>query len=391
MKTYHPAYLRCRDDVFRGHNPEKFGDNKSDKVAIQEALKDAQSSGFEFGSSGLAVRAFVPLKYNNKIIGTLQTGLNGSVVNEITQSQKGVLLNIINLNGEILVSSLEENLGNTLEANAKSMISDVTSGEEVIHTRETLVELNMPLYDPTKTEVIGVIQIQQDVTTIKSLNKSILVYLVAVGLATLLIVIVIAWFGSKGFTNPLVRINEVMKQISLGNLANKIDDRHREDEFGQLSKSIIETQSNLKSIIQNITDLSSTVKGHSLQMKQSFEEVNQGSNQVAITMQELSEGAELQAQSTGQLSEQMDLLSSRINQASQNGKFIDESTTDVIRITYQRKELMGASINQMKTINDIVLDAVQKVKGLDKLSKEMYKYNRLNHYSHPQKYQLKFS
>ncbi|UPG63360.1 cache domain-containing protein [Metabacillus endolithicus] len=85
-----PIYKRIQDehlvDVFelgsvdgtvfyRGHNPEKFGDDKSDKTAIQEGLEGKTSTGFEFGSSGLAVRAFVPIVHNNQIIGTLQTGL----------------------------------------------------------------------------------------------------------------------------------------------------------------------------------------------------------------------------------------------------------------------------------------------------------------------------
>ena len=49
----------------RGHNPEKHGDDKSGLSAIQSALDGQSISGFEFGSSGLSVRAFVPVIHNN--------------------------------------------------------------------------------------------------------------------------------------------------------------------------------------------------------------------------------------------------------------------------------------------------------------------------------------
>ena len=60
----------------RGHHPGKYGDDKSDNESIQRALKGQEVAGFEFGKSGLAVRAFVPIKDNGEVIGTLQVGYN---------------------------------------------------------------------------------------------------------------------------------------------------------------------------------------------------------------------------------------------------------------------------------------------------------------------------
>ncbi|WP_186576092.1 cache domain-containing protein [Aquibacillus kalidii] len=152
----------------RGHNLEKFGDDKSDVQAIQSALDNQAISGFEFGSSGLSVRAFVPLTYNDQVIGTLQTGLDGQVIKSITESLKGVQLNIMNMEGEVLVTSNEKSAGTRFDDS--SIISKVKSGEEVSREASNNMEYYMPLYDPTNSEVIGVIQISQDASDINSLT-----------------------------------------------------------------------------------------------------------------------------------------------------------------------------------------------------------------------------
>ena len=66
---------------YRGHKPEKFGDDKSSKLSIQAALRGETTLGTETGSSGIVIRAFVPIKDNNKVIGTLQVGFSDSFFN----------------------------------------------------------------------------------------------------------------------------------------------------------------------------------------------------------------------------------------------------------------------------------------------------------------------
>lgn len=356
---------------FRGHNPEKFGDDKSETEAIQYALQGNEASGFEFGNSGLAVRAFVPLTYNNEIIGTLQTGLNSQVIESITDSIKGVQLNIMNIEGEILVGSNESSIGHKLDD--ASIINEMIAGNEVSQENDNYLELYMPLNDPTQSEVIGFIHIQQDVSVVKNIHNEVFLYILIIGFVTFVTVVITALILSRGFSKPLQQINSIMDELAKGKLDNEFYGEDRKDEFGQLSKSVMATQLNLKNMIERITELSMVVKKQSMTMKQSCDEVSSGSNQVALTMQELSEGAESQANTTGELSEQMDILSTRLIQANEDGTLIQESTNDVMNMTKKGNELMTQSISQMNTINRIVKDAVQKVEGLDHQSKEISK------------------
>ena len=65
----------------------------------------------------------------------------------------------------------------------------VKNGEEVSKEHENNLEFYMPLFDPTKTEVIGTIQIVQDISAVQKINKEIDHFLLVIGIATLLVVL----------------------------------------------------------------------------------------------------------------------------------------------------------------------------------------------------------
>ena len=172
---------------FRGHNPEKYGDDKSDVSAVQEALNEKELAGFEFGSSGLAIRAFVPIVQDDRVVGTLQAGLSGEVIQSIANSFDGVVINIMDAEGKIEVSSDEKNIGNTL--NDAFVLEKVKAGEELTREKENSLASYMPLYDPTNAEVIGSIQIIQDMSMIKNINNEVSTYIWVIGILTLLVVL----------------------------------------------------------------------------------------------------------------------------------------------------------------------------------------------------------
>lgn len=150
-------------EVFlRGHNPEKFGDDKSQLQAIQSALDGEEISGFEFGNSGLAVRAFTPIISNNEVVGTLQTGVNATFLQELNEKLQGVGIDLYNQEGTVVISSNESRVGDSTNNVA---ISDVMSeGETFTQTNQDNLDSYLPMYDPTGSEIIGVIGVSQDIS-----------------------------------------------------------------------------------------------------------------------------------------------------------------------------------------------------------------------------------
>ena len=102
----------------------------------------------------------------------MQAGLNGEVIQSIANSFDGVQINIMDAEGEIQVSSDEKNIGNTL--NDEFILEKVKAGEDLTKEKENNLAFYMPLYDPTNTEVIGSIQIIQDISVIKNINNEVL-------------------------------------------------------------------------------------------------------------------------------------------------------------------------------------------------------------------------
>ncbi|MFB1050150.1 methyl-accepting chemotaxis protein [Paraliobacillus sp. JSM ZJ581] len=353
----------------RGHNPDKFGDDKSDIPAIQVALDNEGVSGFEFGNSGLSVRAFVPLVYNNEVIGTLQTGLSGQVIQTITDTLKGVQLNIMNTDGEVLVTSNQAEVGSILED--QSILDQVVVGEEVSQESNTSMEYYMPLYDPTRSETIGLLEIKQDATDVLNVNKEIIFYILEISLITIILVVVIAFFLSRGFSKPIQQTTHVMDQIAKGDLTNHLQGQDRQDEFGQLARSVISTQAKLKDMLEKITNLSAVVKEQSALVKQSSDEIYDGSNQVASTMQELASGTDQQADAAANLAEQMNDLSNRITEATENGAMVQQSSNGVLEVAKSSNEMMNQSVTQMNMINSLVKDSVEKVGLLDEQAKKI--------------------
>ncbi|MGJ7911171.1 methyl-accepting chemotaxis protein [Neobacillus sp. LXY-1] len=354
---------------YRAHNPQKFGDDKSDKPAIQETIKGKEMAGFESGNSGLAVRAFVPLVYENKIIGTLQTGIDSSAITYITKTLKDVNINIMDPEGQILISTDDSKIGTRFKDNR--IINKVKAGKEMTREHDHQYEVYMPLLDPTKQEVIGITQIKQDVSIVKTINSQIFLYLLIGGIITIVMVVITAFFLSKSFSTPIKQIRDFMEHISKGNLEYKFKGKNRNDEFGQLFFSIKNTQASLKEMIENISEHSQVVKNQSLFMKESCAEIHISSNQVASTMQELSSGVEQQAHLTTELAKQVNHFSKRINLVNENGTLIQESFYDISNVTEIGNERMNKSIDQMNKIYDIVSVSIEKVKSLDDESKKI--------------------
>lgn len=354
---------------FRGHNPAKFGDDKGGLAAIQATLNGEELSGFEFGSSGLAVRAFVPIKYNNEIIGTLQTGIDDHFLEKITHSIQGVQLNLYNEKGETIASSNNDQVGTYLKDQAT--IDKVLSGAEISLDNENSLQTFIPMYDPTKTVVIGMIGITQDISIIKQVDQTTtLITFIVLGL-TLLLVTIVALLFSRSISHPIKHVAYFMDELAKGNFDKHYQGKESADEIGLLTKSMIQMQKNFKEMVLKIRNTSDVIQNQSTLLTQSANEMSAGSQQIAATMQELSGGAESQANSSLELADTMSGFSKKTQFAAKNGDELSSTTKQVLELTEQGRKMMEISIKEMSLIHNIVTDSVAKVNELDEQAEQI--------------------
>ncbi len=190
---------------------------------------------------------------------------------------------------------------------------------------------------------------------------------------TVLIGIGIIWLFANSVTNPIKKVTEQMTQIADGKLTISELNIKSKDETGQLANGLNHLHTNLKNMIQKISNASQLISGHSEELTQSANEVKVGTEQIAKTMEEIASGTESQASLAGELSTSMGIYVEKVEEANEHGERIYQSSNGVLHLTEDGAQMMQQSVEQMTNIDRIVNDSVQKVQQLDVQSNEISK------------------
>ena len=354
---------------YRAHNPKKFDDDKSDKPAIQTALKGNAIAGFEFGNSGLAIRAFAPLYRGNEIIGTLQTGIDETFIDNLLKSMPAVHLNFYNEDGEIVVSSDKSQVGSVIEDTG--LFKQVITGKQVQKQNSKEFRSYLPLKDPTGDKTIGMIGIQKDIDIVYKTETKILKIAALSLFIILAAVILISVLLSRSIANPVKEIARIMKRLAKGDLRQDTNRTERKDEIGELHNAALAMQDGIKQMVQLVSNTAENVHDKSEELTQSAHEVLGGSSQTALTMQELAEAADTQASTITRLSESLSGFHDQTRQASVSGREMAETSRSVLDLTEQGGSYMLESVEQMEKTDALVKHAKEQVVSLNEQTKRI--------------------
>ncbi|MEX3747791.1 methyl-accepting chemotaxis protein [Lysinibacillus xylanilyticus] len=220
------------------------------------------------------------------------------------------------------------------------------------------------------TRSAEITKVGENVVSTSLNNKTIgLIVSIVLTIAGILIAIITASKISK----PITIVSKRMSELANGNLQHELLPITNQDEIGQLMLSANEMNEKLKQTINSIHTVSETVAASSEELAQSSNEVQSGTEQITVTMQELASGTETQASTAGDLAETMVSFQHSIHETTQEGIELKEHSDNVQNLTTTGKELMVQSTQQMAAINEIVLDSVKKVEGLNVQSAEISK------------------
>ena len=353
----------------RGHNPESYGDDKSAVPAIKASLAGESSAGLEFGSSGLSVRAFVPLMHNGEVIGTMQTGLDDAFVKELQKLIPSVSIDLYNDEQKIVVSSSEENIGKTL--NDASIVKSIGQGETVERKDQLLYETFMPLYDPTQSEIIGTLHISQDILIIWNTKKRIFYIALSVLLGAIATGVVIAILFSRSISKPVKLVSGQMTVMATGDLRQDVELKPRNDEIGELVVNMTGFQQNLKKTLSDVIASATEVSSYSEELSSSSKEVSLGAQQIANTMEELSYGAERQIDATTELASLMNDFALKMQDTNRQAIELQGFTTQVSNLSNEGKEQIDLSNAQMTSIYHVVEETRRKMDKLDDQTKDI--------------------
>lgn len=178
---------------------------------------------------------------------------------------------------------------------------------------------------------------------------------------------------SKIISKPIKLVMTRMNLLANGDLTQESLETKSQDEIGQLVKATNEATANTRDLLNQINIVSETVTSQSEELTQSANEVKAGTEQVAVTMQEMAVGSETLAENSSTLASTTGIFSSKMREANSNGEDVYDSSVRVHEMTKEGRDLMELSVKQMATIDQIVQESVQKVRGLDAQSQDISK------------------
>lgn len=360
----------------RGHEPGKYGDDKSDSPSIIAALDDKEVAGFAAGTSGLAVRAFVPIKDGSTIIGTMQTGLKLSdkslkKVSEMIDGKVSIY------STDALVASSDESLSDQFgkPVISKVIYEKVLAGDthKIVNNETNRVHFYSPLMNPTGDHQVAILEVSQDISAISLMKKEFLKNTMIPLIVSLVIGLFAALLFASRITKPVQELKFFMEDVAKGNLNATINKPKSNDELYDLTVSAEKMKDNLQQMILEVSQVAEEVSSQSEELTQSSSEIKEGSLQVASTMQELAVGTESQANKAMDLTKAMEDFMVEVKQLNESGESVSYSSNEVLNMSNKGSSLIKVSIEQMASINTIVKESVDKIQGLDKQSQEISK------------------
>lgn len=193
----------------------------------------------------------------------------------------------------------------------------------------------------------------------------------------MIIVAVILAFGigiymAMGMSRTITRIINAAERAASGDLTVNLVSR-RQDELGKLTKSINSMISNVRRLIEQISDTTIKVTQSANLVSENSHQVAAVSQEISRAIQEISQGATAQASDAEQGVTKISSLAEKINTVTVNAKSIDMLTKDTMDMT--QKGLM--SIDDLdKKANEttrISREILSDIKALDSHSKSIGK------------------
>lgn len=200
----------------------------------------------------------------------------------------------------------------------------------------------------------------------QSLNK-----ILITSVSALVIGIAFVYIFVKYFSANIYKVRDQLNYISQGDLTKDPVKIQSKDEIGELATALNHMQASLREMISETNTVSEQMTTQSESLTQTAAFINTNTEQITTAMEGLASGSESQADNATEMAENMQQFKTDIDEANQNTIQVQEASHDVIQITNEGNEAMKASEEQMKVIEDVVKNTVDKVEGLETQSKEI--------------------
>lgn len=186
--------------------------------------------------------------------------------------------------------------------------------------------------------------------------------------------IVLAWLISVKISNPILLVNQQLKEIAEGegDLTKEILIKSS-DEIGELTNGFNKMVSKLRDLIQQVRGSVEHVVSSTEQLTASAEETAKASEQITSIIQEVAVGSENQVRSISESSEAIHTMSENLQQIASNTKEVSVISTQASQKALQGNKAIQATVLQMDLINSNMNQIAIAVQSMRERSTEINK------------------
>lgn len=338
---------------FRGHNPGKFGDDKSGKSTIQSALNGNYIAGTETGSSGIAIRAFAPIMDDGTIIGSLQVGFSDAFFETYKKvSDLGVELFDVE---KLIYASNDEDQENVGMAISDYNSEDIPLIEETLRGVAQMVEqpdemhYYLPVVEPANNKVIGAFKLDYNLSKINEAQRNAFIFNGILLVIIIGVVIVVLLNFRKTISKPINEFTEIITAMSnndftIKSLNNK-NALNMRDETGKLARAILTLSNNIGEIIASTKSMAADLSTNSDELGESSKRGEKTIAEITVGFGEFNNGIQEQANDVNESVEHLHALSEQIIKNQEISERIVLSSQEID----DNQQLSQTSLNVMTT------------------------------------------
>jgi len=352
----------------RIHKLKKLGDDLSSfrKTVLKANRERVPVFGIEKGVAGLGIRGVVPIG-NDSDLGTVEFG--GALSNSFFQRLKKVF----DVDITLVTFNKDKNI-NIFASTRKKQLSSKEDIKSVINGKKILFETKdnghfvivraIPLLD-FQNKSIGALEIIKNIDHIAKARNELYLGTIIFVIFAIFIGIITIFITKTTISNHIFKVTEIMKSMANGDLNIEIPSKKRNDEIGDMMKSLISFKDSLLKAKELFKAEKEAQKDKILRGKRLDESINKFDKEVASVLHintdsvcdasadTSSSNVHMVASATEELSASVKEISFRIDKSADVAKLaVDEannanSTIEALEISVGEIDTIVALINNI--------------------------------------------
>ena len=218
----------------------------------------------------------------------------------------------------------------------------------------------VPLFDEGSSKPVGMVFTGMSQEQAEGVINSIIFTLLGIIVATVVIIIIVAWFVANNFVKGIKTGVAAVDEVSKGNLTIHVDQKYlnRKDEIGDLAASVARLKNELVSLIGQIADKSGQVHEESQMLSKKADNTADMVTQVEKAVEEIATGATYQAARAGEQGRGFAVVAGQIQKLAEQS---DESARQIEAITNSLIRDSEEAVETMNEVQEIMKQQTRKV------------------------------